>query len=99
MANEVFEKYGFEVDYKIGTMIEVPRAAIIADKIARIAEFFSFGTNDLTQTTLGISRDDAGRFLPLYVESPFRPVCPQSPTYLQGRSHLQAVYTAVVSKT
>ncbi|MCK5588505.1 MAG: pyruvate, phosphate dikinase, partial [Candidatus Lokiarchaeota archaeon] len=62
VAKEVFEKYGFDVDYKVGTMIEVPRAAITADKIAEVAEFFSFGTNDLTQTTLGISRDDAGRF-------------------------------------
>ena len=50
-------------------MIELPRAALTADKIARVAEFFSFGTNDLTQTTFGLSRDDAGRFLPFYVES------------------------------
>jgi pyruvate,orthophosphate dikinase len=76
VANEVFKKYGFEVDYKIGTMIEIPRAAIIADKIAKIAEFFSFGTNDLTQTTLGISRDDAGRFLPLYVKQRIIPEDP-----------------------
>ena len=52
----------------VGTMIELPRAALTANKIAEEAEFFSFGTNDLTQTTLGMSRDDAGRFLPLYVE-------------------------------
>jgi pyruvate,orthophosphate dikinase len=56
------------IDYKIGTMIELPRAALVADKIAEAAEFFSFGTNDLTQTTFGLSRDDAGRFLPMYVE-------------------------------
>ena len=73
VAKEVFEKYGFDVDYKVGTMIEVPRAAITADKIAEVAEFFSFGTNDLTQTTLGISRDDAGRFLPIYVEKKILP--------------------------
>jgi pyruvate,orthophosphate dikinase len=56
------------VAYTVGTMIEVPRAALIADKIAQDAEFFSFGTNDLTQTTWGLSRDDAGRFLPQYIE-------------------------------
>jgi pyruvate, orthophosphate dikinase len=56
------------VKYLIGTMIELPRAALTADKIAEQAEFFSFGTNDLTQTTFGLSRDDSGRFLPFYVE-------------------------------
>jgi pyruvate,orthophosphate dikinase len=56
------------VDYKVGTMIELPRAALTADKIAETAEFFSFGTNDLTQTCMGLSRDDSGRFLPAYVE-------------------------------
>ena len=59
---------GEEVPYTIGTMIELPRAALTADEIAEKAEFFSFGTNDLTQTTFGLSRDDAGRFLPNYVE-------------------------------
>ena len=54
--------------YAIGTMIELPRAALTADEIATAADFFSFGTNDLTQTTLGLSRDDAGRFLPAYIE-------------------------------
>jgi len=52
----------------VGTMIELPRAALLADQIAEAAEFFSFGTNDLTQTTFGLSRDDSGRFLPMYVE-------------------------------
>ena len=56
------------VDYTVGTMIELPRACVIADKIAEHADFFSFGTNDLTQTTFGLSRDDAGRFLPAYIE-------------------------------
>jgi len=56
------------VPYLVGTMIELPRAALTADAIAKDAEFFSFGTNDLTQTTFGLSRDDAGRFLPFYVE-------------------------------
>ncbi len=68
VAREVFEKYGVEIDYKVGTMIEIPRAAITADRVAEVAEFFSFGTNDLTQTTLGFSRDDIGKFIPLYIE-------------------------------
>lgn len=68
VAEEVFEKEGLSVDYLVGTMIELPRAALTANKIATVAEFFSFGTNDLTQTTYGLSRDDSGRFLPLYVE-------------------------------
>ena len=68
-AKEVFEAAGRSVEYHFGTMIELPRAAIVADELADPAEFFSFGTNDLTQTTLGISRDDAGRFLGAYVEA------------------------------
>ena len=67
-AAKVFEEQGLTVDYMIGTMIELPRAALQAGAIAEDAEFFSFGTNDLTQTTLGVSRDDAGRFLTHYVE-------------------------------
>ncbi|NCC33656.1 MAG: pyruvate, phosphate dikinase, partial [Chloroflexia bacterium] len=68
VATEVFAEAGLEIPYLVGTMIELPRAALTADEIAGVAEFFSFGTNDLTQTALGLSRDDAGRFLPLYVE-------------------------------
>ena len=64
VAAMVFEEKGVKVDYKVGTMIEIPRAAITADQIAEVAEFFSFGTNDLTQMTFGYSRDDAGKFLP-----------------------------------
>ncbi|HEX6747981.1 MAG TPA: pyruvate, phosphate dikinase [Longimicrobium sp.] len=67
-AEEVFEQAGRRVDYMVGTMIELPRAALTADEIAAEAQFFSFGTNDLTQTTFGLSRDDSGRFLPQYVE-------------------------------
>lgn len=67
-AEEVFKKYKTKLDYLIGTMIEIPRAAITADEIAKEAQFFSFGTNDLTQTTLGMSRDDAGKFLRFYVD-------------------------------
>jgi len=69
VCEEVIARYGVKVDYLIGTMIELPRAALTADEIATEAEFFSFGTNDLTQTTFGLSRDDAGKFLPFYVET------------------------------
>ena len=68
VADDVQKKYKIKVNYTVGTMIELPRAAITADEIAAQADFFSFGTNDLTQTTFGLSRDDAGRFLPFYVE-------------------------------
>jgi len=69
VAAEVFKEKGVKVDYKVGTMIELPRAALTADKIAEEAEFFSFGTNDLTQTTFGISRDDINNFLPAYMKA------------------------------
>ena len=68
VAEEVFQERQITVPYLLGTMIELPRAALTADEIAREAQFFSFGTNDLTQTTWGLSRDDAGRFLPYYLE-------------------------------
>ena len=67
-AQQVFEEKGLEVDYKVGTMIEIPRAALLADQIAEHADFFSFGTNDLTQMAFGFSRDDAVKFLPYYIE-------------------------------
>ncbi len=65
---KVFEEQGMEIKYLLGTMIEIPRAAITADEIAQVTDFFSFGTNDLTQMTFGLSRDDAGKFLPAYIE-------------------------------
>lgn len=68
-ARTIFGEQGEKVDYKVGTMIEIPRAALVAEKIALEAEFFSFGTNDLTQMTFGYSRDDAGKFLDLYIDS------------------------------
>ena len=68
VAAAVFAEAGQTIEYIVGTMIELPRACVIADKIAEIADFFSFGTNDLTQTVFGLSRDDAGKFLPAYVE-------------------------------
>jgi len=67
-AEKVFAENGLKVPYLVGTMIEIPRATLVADKIAQSAEFFSFGTNDLTQMTFGFSRDDAGSFLPIYIE-------------------------------
>jgi pyruvate,orthophosphate dikinase len=67
-AEQVFAEKGLRIPYLIGTMIELPRAALVADEIASAADFFSFGTNDLTQTTFGISRDDGASFIPLYVE-------------------------------
>jgi pyruvate,orthophosphate dikinase len=73
VADEVFKEKGKKIPYLVGTMIELPRACLMADQIAKSAEFFSFGTNDLTQTTFGLSRDDAGKFLPLYVKSEILP--------------------------
>jgi pyruvate,orthophosphate dikinase len=76
MADEVMKEKGIMFDYLVGTMIEIPRAALTADEIAKTAEFFSFGTNDLTQTTFGISRDDIGGFLPIYLEQKIFPEDP-----------------------
>jgi pyruvate,orthophosphate dikinase len=73
VAEETMAKKGVRVSYMVGTMIEVPRAAVVAGAIAREAEFFSFGTNDLTQMAFGFSRDDAGKFLPEYVEKKVLP--------------------------
>jgi len=76
VAAEVFKAAGAEIEYSVGTMIELPRAALVADKIAEVADFFSFGTNDLTQTVFGLSRDDVGKFLPQYVEAGILPKDP-----------------------
>jgi pyruvate,orthophosphate dikinase len=76
VAKQVIEETNVKIDYTIGTMIELPRACVTADEIAESAEFFSFGTNDLTQTTFGLSRDDSGRFLPAYVEQDILPKDP-----------------------
>ncbi len=75
-AREVMKEAGVHVDYLVGTMIEIPRAALVADKLAETAQFFSFGTNDLTQMTFGYSRDDAGTFLPEYVDKKILPKDP-----------------------
>jgi pyruvate,orthophosphate dikinase len=76
VAKAVFEETGKTIEYSIGTMIELPRAALTADSIAEAADFFSFGTNDLTQTVFGLSRDDAGKFLPAYVDQGILPKDP-----------------------
>ncbi|MFC2085084.1 pyruvate, phosphate dikinase [Bacteroidota bacterium] len=76
VADEVFKEKGKKIKYLVGTMIELPRAAITADEIAEVAEFFSYGTNDLTQTTFGLSRDDSGKFLPYYIQ---REILPKDP--------------------
>lgn len=75
-AKRVMEEQGVEVPYMVGTMIEIPRAALTADKVAEVAEFFSFGTNDLTQMTFGYSRDDAGKFISYYVDNGILPEDP-----------------------
>lgn len=79
VADAIIEKNGADIKYMVGTMIETPRAALLAGKIAARAEFFSFGTNDLTQMTLGISRDDAAKFLPAYVDEQKAGVFPADP--------------------
>src|SRR6266536_3603356 len=76
VARQVMGEHGMKFEYEVGTMIELPRACLTADKIAQHASFFSFGTNDLTQTTFGLSRDDSGRFLPVYVD---RRILPEDP--------------------
>jgi pyruvate,orthophosphate dikinase len=76
VARAVFAETGTTIEYTIGTMIELPRAALTAASIAEVSDFFSFGTNDLTQTTFGLSRDDAGKFLPNYVEQGILPKDP-----------------------
>ncbi|GAB4145533.1 MAG: pyruvate, phosphate dikinase [Planctomycetaceae bacterium] len=87
-ATAVFSEQGMEVEYMVGTMIEVPRAAVTADQIAEGAEFFSFGTNDLTQTTLGISRDDYGGFINEYLENDIIPADPFQTIDIDGVGRL-----------
>ncbi len=95
----IFADAGARVPYTIGTMIELPRAALIADEIAAQADFFSFGTNDLTQTTFGLSRDDAGRFLPLYVDRGILPADPFQVLDQEGVGKLVALGTELGRKT
>jgi pyruvate, orthophosphate dikinase len=88
VAAEVFAETGTTIAYSVGTMIELPRAAMLADKIAESADFFSFGTNDLTQTVFGLSRDDAGKFLPYYVEAGILPKDPFVSIDIEGVGEL-----------
>jgi pyruvate,orthophosphate dikinase len=88
VADGIVAEMGVPVRYLIGTMIEVPRAALIADKIAKIAEFFSFGTNDLTQMTFGYSRDDVAKFLPEYLQKNLLPSDPFSVLDQEGVGEL-----------
>jgi len=90
-AEEVFKRRKKKIAYTIGTMIEVPRAAIVADRIAEHADFFSFGTNDLTQMGLGLSRDDSGRFLPQYVEYGIFPEDPFASLDIEGVGALMEI--------
>jgi pyruvate,orthophosphate dikinase len=95
VADEVMKEKGVKFRYLVGTMIEIPRGAITADEIATVAEFFSFGTNDLTQTTLGVSRDDAARFLVPYVEME---IYPKDPFEVLDRGGVGALMKMAVEK-
>jgi pyruvate,orthophosphate dikinase len=95
VADEVMKEKGVKFRYLVGTMIEIPRGAITADEIATVAEFFSFGTNDLTQTTLGVSRDDAARFLVPYVE---KEIYPKDPFEVLDRVGVGALMKIAIEK-
>jgi pyruvate,orthophosphate dikinase len=99
VAAEIMKKKGAKIAYMVGTMIEIPRAALVADKIAEEAEFFSFGTNDLTQLTFGYSRDDAGKFLPVYVDSGILPGDPFQSLDTEGTGQLLEIGTTRGRKT
>jgi pyruvate,orthophosphate dikinase len=94
-AEKVMEDQGIQVDYQVGTMIEIPRAALTADHIADEAEFFSFGTNDLTQMTFGYSRDDSGTFLPEYVD---KNILPDDPFRVLDRTGVGQLIQIAVEK-
>jgi pyruvate,orthophosphate dikinase len=98
IVGRVAAEVGFN-DYLIGTMIELPRAALVADKVAEVAQFFSFGTNDLTQTTMGISRDDSARFVPKYVEEKVFPDDPFQVLDQEGVGQLVQIGTERGRKT
>jgi pyruvate, orthophosphate dikinase len=99
VAKEVGKKNKTKLSYSVGTMIEIPRAALIADQIAKEAEFFSFGTNDLTQLTFGYSRDDAGKFLPEYIEQGILPTDPFQSLDQEGVGQLVQLGTQRGRKT
>ena len=99
VAKEVFEEKGSKVEYMVGTMIELPRAALIADEIAKEAQFFSFGTNDLTQTTWGFSRDDVNKILPTYLADGIIKQDPFAVLDREGVGHLVKMATERGRKT
>src|SRR5207302_8803533 len=99
VAEEVFKEKGTKVDYLVGTMIELPRAALVADEIAKEAEFFSFGTNDLTQTTFGFSRDDINKVLPTYLEEGILKQDPFAALHREGVGQLIRIATELGRKT
>jgi pyruvate,orthophosphate dikinase len=99
IAAEVAKKQKTKFNYLVGTMIEIPRAALVADEIARDAEFFSFGTNDLTQTTLGMSRDDSGTFLPAYADLDIVPTNPFATIDQKGVGRLMEITCDLGRKT
>jgi pyruvate,orthophosphate dikinase len=94
VAKAVFAEGGTSIEYIVGTMIELPRACLTADKIAEVADFFSFGTNDLTQTVFGLSRDDAGKFLPDYVDQGILPKDPFVSIDVEGVGEMIKIATA-----
>ncbi len=98
VARQAMNEHGMTIDYTVGTMIELPRAALTADKIAAYADFFSFGTNDLTQTTFGLSRDDSGRFLSKYVEDKILPDDPFQVLDREGVGELVKIGTRLGRK-
>jgi pyruvate, orthophosphate dikinase len=98
-AHAVFAETGMKIDYSVGTMIELPRAAMLADQIAELADFFSFGTNDLTQTVFGLSRDDAGTFLPHYVELGILPKDPFVSIDIEGVGEMVRIASMKGRKT
>jgi pyruvate,orthophosphate dikinase len=95
IAEEIIKKHKVRIPYTVGAMIEIARAALLADEIATQAEFFSMGTNDLTQTTFGLSRDDAGRFLPYYIE---KGILPDDPFITIDRKGVGAMMRMAVEK-
>jgi pyruvate,orthophosphate dikinase len=100
IAQEVMAEQGVSIPYKIGTMIEIPRAALTADEIAEYADFFSFGTNDLTQTTFGFSRDDAeGKFLPVYLDGGILPHNPFAVLDPGGVGKIMGICTELARRT
>ena len=99
VAAQVAKEKKTKFNYLVGTMIEIPRAALVADEIAKDAEFFSFGTNDLTQTTLGMSRDDSGTFLPAYAELDIVPNNPFASIDKKGVGRLMEITRDLGRKT